>query len=96
MFVFFYAQTAQQCGCVAFGIPSLKFGKLFLKFGRSYTVLICKVGLCIYGILFLDDIPKHGMALKYGIHNGKFVKFEVVLFEYRHAFSGALGHVAMR
>ena len=81
MQVFLDSQSAEQVGCVAFGIPTVHFGEFFLEFPDLDTVFVREVRFCIQGVLFVHNCPQWLMAHQHCIQNGMFVKFEVVLFE---------------
>ena len=70
VFVFFNAQSAQQHGCVTFGIPSVQLGKFFFQFGYFQSVFVCEIFFCIQFFALLHDVPQHGMSHHDGIHDG--------------------------
>ena len=81
------AQTAQQRGGVALGIPPFEFGELLFEFGGPYAVGIAEIGFGIEGVLLLHDVPQYGVAHEYGVDDGKLVEGKVVLTQYREPFA---------
>ena len=70
------AQTAQQRGGVALGIPPFEFGELLFEFGGPYAVGIAEIGFGIEGVLLLHDVPQYEL-----------VEGKVVLTQYREPFA---------
>ncbi len=84
------AESAEQCGGVALGVPSLEFGKFLLELGGAYAVGVGEVGLRIEGVFLTHNVPEHGVPLEHGVHDGAVVELEVVLLKHAHALAGTL------
>lgn len=95
MAVLLHSESAQQRSRIALGIPAFEFGETLLQFGCTDSVSIGKILLCIDGILLLHDIPEYSVSLQNCIHNGTFIKFEVVLLKHAHTLARALGNITM-
>ena len=87
--VFLNAQTRQELGCIALGIPSIEFGKLLLQLCSTDAILVAEVRLGVEGILFLHDFPKHRMTHHHGVDDRAVVELEVVLRKHGEAFARA-------
>ena len=96
MFIFLDAKTAQEGGCVAFGIPAFKLGELLFEFRSADTVFIREIFLGIERVFLLHYIPEHGVSTQHGLHHRAVVKFEVVLFKHAHTLARSLHHRAVR
>ena len=95
MLVFLDAETAQQSGSVALGVPALEFGEFLFKLRGAYAVGVAEIFFGIEGVFLIDDIPQHGVTLDDGVENREVVKLEVVLFENAHALARTLRHGAV-
>ena len=74
-------QTVQQCSCIALRIPAVHLGKFCLKLRCSDTILIGKIFLEIYSILFLHDLVQSLISHDDRIQNVEFVVLEVILLQ---------------
>ena len=79
MEVFLDAEAREELGGVALGVPSVEFGKFLFKFGSAYAVFVGEVGLGVEGILFLHDVPQHGVSHEDGVEHSAVVELVVVL-----------------
>ena len=88
------SKACQKGSSLRFCLPAVHLGKLTLQGRCLYAVLLGKVLLCIYCILFHHNIVELLVAHDHGVHDCIFVKLEVVLLEHRHTLAGSDGHNA--
>ncbi len=86
---FFDAETAEEVGGVAFGIPSVHFGKFFFELAEEDSVFVVKVGFGIEFVFLLHVVPQLFVSDKNGVEDRIFVESEVVLDEDRQTFAGS-------
>ena len=103
MMFFFNSQPTEQAGRIAFGIPTVHFGKQRLQLGSAYPVFIREIRFGINGIFLIFHIPQMAVSHHHGIENLAIVELKVVLFQYRQALArtkrnraGSAVHLAVK
>ena len=86
------AQSAQQCGGIAFCRVSAHLGKLILQFGHPDAVFICEVGLAVQGLTLLHDLPHGGVTHQYRVEHCFLIILEMVLAQYAQALAWSQFH----
>ena len=85
--ILFYAEVAQHLCCIAFGLPTVHFGKLVFQFGCTITVFFAHLLLRIESLALFHIVPKRLMSHQDCIENAVLIVLEMVLIQYREPFT---------
>ena len=85
--ILFYAEVAQHLCCIAFGLPTVHFGKLVFQFGCTITVFFAHLRLRIESLALFHIVPKRLMSHQDCIENAVLIVLEMVLIQYREPFT---------
>ena len=83
----FDAKTTKELSSVAFGIPTVHFGKFFFQFSGTDTIFFGEILFQVDSIFFFFHLPKVFVTHHHGVEHSELVVSKVVLFEHRKAFA---------
>ena len=82
-----HTQFTEQGRRVAFGGIAAHLAKIVFQFTGLQAVGFGKIFFGINGIAFMHQFPQFTMPHEHGIQYRHFIKLELVLIQYRHAFT---------